>query len=113
MSWDSCNKWGDSGGSTTYSDPKRGLTSSARSGESSTTCPSNAATHVSTNYFADPTVLDPTRRGIQKKDTGALSSSYPSSSANSPKATTVTDNVKRMQFGCSFVGDDWPSTSTA
>ncbi|CAE7234238.1 TTLL6, partial [Symbiodinium sp. KB8] len=82
-------------------------------GGSSTTCPSNVATHVSINYFVDSIVLDPTRRGTQRKDTDALSNSYPSSSANSPKATAVTDNAKRMQYGCSFAGSDWQNTSTA
>ncbi|CAE7584118.1 ABCB1, partial [Symbiodinium sp. KB8] len=73
-------------------------------GGSSTTCPSNVATHVFINYYVAFIVLDPTRRGTQKKGIDAPFNSYQSSSASSPKAIVATDNVRQMQFGCSFEG---------
>ena len=56
---------------TSSDDPKRGPASSARSGGSSTTCPSNVATRVCINYYVAFIALDPTRRGTQKKDIDA------------------------------------------
>ncbi|CAE7421800.1 unnamed protein product, partial [Symbiodinium necroappetens] len=88
------SNWGDNEGNTTYSDPKRGPTSS-----------SNAATRVSTSYSAAFTVRGPTRRGTQKKDIDAPSNFCQSSSASSPKVTVATDNAKQMQFGYSFEGE--------